>query len=280
MAIHLIDRNGNEVENYPIKLPAKATNPLVVFDYEDNKDYRILIACSDKHIYNYQADGSQVDGWKFDQAENNILAPIEHCIVNNKDYIVAIDSAGKTYFLDRQGRTRLDLKNTLPADENKFFLDAGKNIEHSKIICADSLGNSIHLSFHDDTESLKIADFKAKPYFDYKDLDDTKIRKYIFLTPEKLSVYNQDKSLSFSYTFKSKTDGNSLFFMYPDKSGRIGVVCKNANELYLIDNNGRLCSGFPLYGSTPFSISDMNNDGQLYLVTGTADNKIILYQIH
>ncbi|MEO6884427.1 MAG: DUF3352 domain-containing protein [Bacteroidia bacterium] len=278
-SIYLIDRNGKNVEGYPVKLPANATNSLAVFDYENNKDYRMMIACADKHIYNYEADGSLVDGWKFDVSKNVILAPIERCTVAGKDYIVAIDSTGDTYFLDRQGRTRLQLQNTLHAPVTHFFIDAEKNLEQSKIICADTLGNILRLSFRDEPETIKIGDFKENPYFDYKDLDNTKIRKYIFLTHEKLSVYNPDKSYSFSYDFKTEMNKKPLFFLYPDNSGRIGVVSKSTNELFLIDNNGRLCSGFLLYGNTLFSIADMNNDGQLYLITGSPDKNIILYQL-
>ena len=40
--IHLIDRNGNYVERYPISLRSDATNPLALFDYDKNRDYDSL----------------------------------------------------------------------------------------------------------------------------------------------------------------------------------------------------------------------------------------------
>ena len=46
--IHLIDRNGNYVEKYPVKLRSPATNGLAVFDYDKNRDYRMFIAGSDR----------------------------------------------------------------------------------------------------------------------------------------------------------------------------------------------------------------------------------------
>ena len=36
--LHLIDRNGNYVDRFPVKLRSPATNTLAVFDYENNKD--------------------------------------------------------------------------------------------------------------------------------------------------------------------------------------------------------------------------------------------------
>ena len=45
------------------------------------------------------------------------------------------------------------------------------------------------------------------------------------------------------------------------------------NEIYLINQSGEIEDGFPLAGSTQFSISDINNDNTLNLVVG--QNKMI-----
>ncbi|MGL4598481.1 MAG: hypothetical protein ACRCYO_13270, partial [Bacteroidia bacterium] len=68
--IYALDRNGNDLEGFPITLKSKATNELRVFDYENNRDYRMLVACADKKTYNYDAKGKLVEGWKFAGAEN------------------------------------------------------------------------------------------------------------------------------------------------------------------------------------------------------------------
>jgi hypothetical protein len=36
-SIYLLDRNGNAVEHYPVKLPARTSQPIAVFDYEKIK---------------------------------------------------------------------------------------------------------------------------------------------------------------------------------------------------------------------------------------------------
>jgi len=40
--LHLIDRNGNYVQGYPVKLPAPASSELSVLDYDNDKDYRLF----------------------------------------------------------------------------------------------------------------------------------------------------------------------------------------------------------------------------------------------
>ena len=62
--IHLLDRNGNYVERYPVKLRSPATNSMAMFDYDNNLNYRLFIAGEDKMIYSYDKTGNVVKGWK------------------------------------------------------------------------------------------------------------------------------------------------------------------------------------------------------------------------
>src|SRR4030042_1970503 len=62
--IHLLDRNGNYVERYPVRLRSPSTNPVALFDYDNNRNYRLLIAGEDRMVYAYYRSGSVVKGWK------------------------------------------------------------------------------------------------------------------------------------------------------------------------------------------------------------------------
>ncbi len=62
--LHLLDRNGNYLERYPVKLRSPATNSLALFDYDNNRNYRLLIAGDDNLVYAYDINGNVVKGWK------------------------------------------------------------------------------------------------------------------------------------------------------------------------------------------------------------------------
>ena len=89
--IYLLDRLGNNVKNFPITLRSKASSPLSVFDYENNRNYRIAIACEDKKIYLYDETGKIVKGWNFNNSENLVSSEISHYTIDNKDYLVFHD---------------------------------------------------------------------------------------------------------------------------------------------------------------------------------------------
>ena len=62
-AIYLFDRNGNNMRGFPISLKSSATSPVSVFDYEQNHDYRIFIACASK-IFCYKTNGEELSSFK------------------------------------------------------------------------------------------------------------------------------------------------------------------------------------------------------------------------
>ena len=68
-------------------------------------------------------------------------------------------------------------------------------------------------------------------------------------------------------------------FIFPDKKGKLGIISKESNELYLINDNGSLYKNFPLNGKTAFSITDLNNENIYNLITGSSDNSIYVYQL-
>ncbi len=59
--LYLVDRMGNFVERYPVKLRSPATCGVSVFDYDNTRDYRLFIACEDKKIYAYTKEGTLVE---------------------------------------------------------------------------------------------------------------------------------------------------------------------------------------------------------------------------
>ncbi|MFQ5335586.1 MAG: DUF3352 domain-containing protein, partial [Flavobacteriales bacterium] len=124
--IWLIDRNGNDVSGFPIKLESPAANPVALFDYDKTLKYRMLIACRDKKIYNFDQTGRMVKGWNQVKTTEPVLAELQHTIVGGKDYIIAVDSSGKVYAVNRRGEKRLDFSHRLPLQSgDHFFIDAG-----------------------------------------------------------------------------------------------------------------------------------------------------------
>jgi hypothetical protein len=278
-AIHLYDRNGNEIKGFPIKLKSPATNAISIVDYERNEDYRLFIATENKRIVCYKANGEQVTAFKFDKTENQVFVPIQYFNTPGKDHVCAIDNKGKIYVLNRHGEPRVKIKEQLPQGIRNFYIEIGKDYSKSYIVAADTLGAISKISLTGKKENSTLQEFETSPYFDYRDITNDKIKEYILLTRNTLKVFNQDKSLLFQYEFKNKISQAPQYFTFPDGTSKIGVSSPESNELFLFESNGTLLEGFPISGHTLFSIGDLNNESIYNLITGGDNNSIYVYQL-
>ena len=279
-SIYIIDRNGNNFAPFPIKLPSAATNSMCVIDYENKHDYRLLIACRDKNIYNYSATGKKIEGWKIPTTQDLVIVPVERVVVGEKDCVIIADQSGKIYVTDRQGNTRLMLKEKLNTPVNKISVEAGKDLARTKIISADSNGTISRLSLTDGLERMHFMNFENAPAFEYVDTDGDGNREFIFIENKQLMVFNQDKSLVTSFTFDSPQDLNPQIFFFGSKDVRIGVLCPASKEIHLINNAGKDAEGFPIQGSTAFNIGSLNGDGSLTIICGNNNKYLCAYTLH
>jgi hypothetical protein len=149
--IHLIDRNGNYVQGYPVKLPSGASNALSVLDYEKKNDLRLFIACNNRMIYNYSIWGIQQDGFKPFKTQTNVRLPIHYGRVGASDYLATVDQAGNVYAFSRKGEGRIDFKTKLPEKCNKILFQEGHLLQNTRIFYVDN--NALYsLSFADKKE--------------------------------------------------------------------------------------------------------------------------------
>ena len=203
-AIHLIRRNGVEIKNYPIILKSVATNEISVFDYEDKKDYRYMIACRDHKIYNFDKTGKLIAGWQPKVTVDFVELPVRHFRVGSRDYIVFFDH-NRTYILDRQGKERVKLKEEFIHSRNNLFLATNKGGSTS-MVTTDERGRIRMLGFDGSTRKITIGDFSSKHYFLTADISGDGNSEYVFFDKQNLTLYDFSGRLMFSYPVSSLID--------------------------------------------------------------------------
>ncbi len=277
--IYIVDKNGKNLYNYPLHIPSKATAQVSLFDYEENRSYRLMVPCGDDKIRAYDIGGRPLKDWKSPDINADIKCPLKYVKVDDKDYIVAVDEKGKVYAFDRKGKSRQDFKNRFPEHITHFNIAIGKTASETYLFAADSMGMVYQLSLTDYlTKTEYLPGNIHKPEFAPVDLNGDGKTAMVFLTQYEVYAYGEDKKQLFHFTEKDSLKRNLFTYTYTDGKARIGAVDAEKNKVYLWDEQGNICNGFPLYGNTLFSIADMNNDGQLYLVTG-AGNNVYVYSL-
>ena len=272
--IYLIDILGNDVDGFPILLPHQATNQVVAFDYDKNKNYRFLISLDNLKIYNYNVDGEQVSGWLTPNLTSNVKLPIAHFAINGLDYIMIIDENGKILMCNRKGEDRYKIKSNIPMTNHfNYALKKSFSIDSSSIIFEDSSGLISSYVFSDESpkqiikmgndsiESVRIIAFNQNNVnLCLKNDNQLKIQK------EKGQAYD----FTFDYDF-AMLDLNGEHNYFP-------IFNSQLKEIQFINQKYSLLP--TLYRASEKScIYDINNDNIYELVSVLNENILVCYQI-
>lgn len=278
--LHLIDRNGNYVENYPIKLRAEATAGLALFDYAKNRDYRIFIPCDDKKVYAYAKDGAIISGWQFKGADHNVLQPVQYFNIEGKDFIVFGDKQ-KTYILDRKGNDRVIPKSLITKSQNnKYHLHNTGKVANSYILTTNTEGNLVKIYFDGNTEIITIKNLSPTHYFDYKDINGNGKSDYIFLDNQNLRVTDNEMNTIFNIELDHEITHRPVYYHFSHSNRKLGLVAQNDEKIYLINNNGEIYKNFPLEGKTLFSIGYFDlTSSRFNLIVGGRNNFLYNYAV-
>jgi len=278
--LYLIDRNGNNVGNYPLILRDKASNGVSVFDYDNNLNYRFFLACADKKVYAYEPSGRLVEGWEIFQTDHPVRQSIEYFRSEGKDYIVVTDEM-KDYILNRKGEIRVPTETIFPHSANNpvFFEDYTPSSK-PRIIGTDHTGK-IHYTYLDgQTAETAIKTFPPNHFFAMNNLDSDENLEYVFAYSDTLEIYDHDLKPILQKKIGCPISHAPNFYLFSNDVRKISVVCQSSSQIFLFDPSGQLHNGFPLVGSSPFSIGFFTGASSNFnLLVGGPDGYIYNYYV-
>ena len=274
--LHLIDRNGNYVERYPVQLRSPATNGLALFDYEDNMDYRLFICGADRKVYAYDKSGNTVRGWNQFRTTTTVSSKVEFFRVSGKDYLVVNDD-DNMYILDRRGNVRVEMKEQISrSDRSMLRLTTGTS---PRMVLASEDGSIKMVNFNGEVQTYEVNGFSQNPVFEYFDLDADGIGEYIFIDGNNLSAYDDDRRRMFSITLSSENIFGPYGLEFSSNDKKIGFTDAGVNNVYIIDEKGKNLKGFPLKGTSSLSVGKLNRGSGFNLITGGRDSFLYNYEI-
>lgn len=100
--LFIVDRNGKDVNPFPIKLKESPVY-LSVIDYDRSRKYRFLLTSKSGKIWMYDKEGSLLEGWNPKKLDEKPISSPRHFRIGAKDYLVAITPNGKAWMFTRKG---------------------------------------------------------------------------------------------------------------------------------------------------------------------------------
>ena len=250
--LYLIDLTGQLVKGYPVQLNSTATAGLSLFDYNFDKDYRILVPTENGQLYNYKKDGSLVKGWKPKNTRKPIIKPITHVVANSKDYLIAEADNGEVMMFDRKGKVRLEIRKSF---SNALGSNFYSNQTNSKgmMITTDTKGYLIYIPEKGNVKSTNFGDFSKDHYFIYADFNSNGNLDFIYVDGDELVIFDKFKKRILSYVFDHEISNKPELFTVKGRKV-LGVLDSEKGRLYLFNSDGLINK--VVSGNTDFMIDD------------------------
>ena len=255
-AFYILDRNGKAAKGFPIKFKDEVTQPLSVFDYDNNHNYRFVVV-QQKEVLMYDKAGKSVKGFGFDRAKSRIVQAPVHLRMGNKDYIVIAEESGKLHILSRVGKSRIDVSKKFNFSETPITEEDNTFVVITKEKTKERISQNGKIT----TQKLDVG---SHYWFTVNGttkatLDDNLLRIDGKLVELPLGVYTSPQ----------------IFNIH--RNNYITLTETQEKKVYVFNEDGTLLNGFPVYGSTAASIGSPGAKRGIQLVTQGDEKSVILY---
>ena len=267
--LYAVDRLGRDVEGFPVKLPQKATAPLGVFNYDDARNYRLVVPCG-KNLLNYDVTGTPVKGWEFKEADANIISEPQHFSVKGEDIIVCLSANGKLYQLNRRGEERFKIDQKIEELKTSFYLKEGPSLKESELIAGSNSGKMYIINPQSKVDAIYLEEGNPADHLIYFE------GRYIFSNDEELFV--KDDKRPFKASFESDIELKPKAMLQNNRF-YVAAFAEGAEEIRLFNEEGKLVDGFPVFAQGPFDMGSLNRDNNLNIVTYSNDGTVICYRL-
>lgn len=255
--LYIIDRNGDDVGPFPIKFRDEVTQPLAVFDYDNNRKYRFVVV-QDKEILMYDSQAKIVKGFSFTEAPTTLAMAPQHLRIGNKDYLTFPLSDGRLLIKSRVGKDRVKVNGSFEFGTSPIFEEGG---------------NFVFLS----GDKTKVS-IDSRGGINRKDLGVAQGFSLVISGKTKVSL---DENLL-------RINGRLYELPYgvysPPSIHQVGrqryVTLTDLQEkkVYVFNDSGDLLPNFPVYGTTAAVIGDANRNRSPNLLTQSDQNTLTIYE--
>lgn len=238
-ALHIIDRNGNELSGFPVTLDDGCAAPPLCVRYNNKGDFRFICHNGNK-LHNIDAEGKPVKGWNKFELSKGLIGRVNYLYYAGKDYLIALDGTQKVHILDRSGKVRLPSFQIDTAVHELYLLE-GKRFEECRFVGHDDYGNifSYSLSGKEEQENLlpvgRDVGLLANSNNDFR---------YITIKHDRIVALNKERDVRLDYLMPEPMDLN-IRWINREKDW-IGVQNITKDALYILDLKGRLIDKMPL----------------------------------
>lgn len=256
---YVLDRNGKDVAPFPLKFKDDITQPLAVFDYDKNRDYRFIIT-QGSSILMFDNKAKIVTGFTFKKAKSKIMLPPKHLRIANKDYIIVAEENGKLHILHRSGATRININSKFAFSESEIYNEEGMFV----FLTSDNVKVSIDTNGKVNSQKLNTSSKLV-----WEIVGKTKVT----LDDNILRINDNRIELPFGVYTNPKISVSNQRIL-------VSITDLQQQRTYVYNSLGELVPNFPVYGTSIMDLGDATNNGKPNGVVKGEGNGIVLYELN
>jgi len=257
--VHIIDREGNDVADFPLSPGEFQIRNASVIDYDKSKRYRFLLADEQGNLYMYNKNKSNLEGWQPRNLNYHLSSSPFHLRVRGRDYIVAIQENGIVNILNRSG----DMYDGFPMDlkgiaTNPFFYTIGSNFENTTFTTVLLEGEILQFNLLGEFLQRRQL-YRPTKEAKFKLCIDPLERTYVIARQElnRMSLLDREGDLIFEKDYITSEDMDVQYYRFGAGSEIFAITDKVQEFTYLYDESGQLINFTPLESSQQVALLRM-----------------------
>lgn len=270
--LYLLDRNGNAVGNFPVRVPAPAPlQSAAVIDYESNLDYRFLAQDLVGNLFMYAKAGKLLDGWNPLRLGSRLQGPVRHLRIRGKDYLLALRVDGTVHALNRKGKDYDGFPLTLSKSTNPLIIEPGTDPENTSLTVLTNQGEVTQFNLAGKVLEKKQLYRPSKNSLFRTSVDYTRPGSWLIVRQDEHSISVLDRKGDLLFTKEAEPDGRYQVQYYNFGAGLrlIAFTDLTKGRMQLFDLSGKKVGDKELASSFPASIIYSDHFNKLLLYTGT-----------
>lgn len=274
----ILDREGNYLPNFPLRLPGIATAEMLLAFYKDVNVYRIFIPCL-SGIYGYEISGRPLQGWNPRANIGKVVHPLQHHVVEGKDYLIALNEKGQIFLFDRKGSLRgepIQLKEPLSGPLHAYTTD--KELVLTGI---SSAGTIYRISHSGEVSEISLKESGTLVDFRYMNVADDARPEYVFVYPDRLAAYDDSLQVVLEINMPALIDRPTFI---PDSRFKspyvLALPSATAQRIFLLQSDGTVFNRSEIIGFTPFEIDAYGKESSHTIVTCDHQGLLRCYQLN
>ena len=276
-SIHIIDRLGNYVEEFPLPVTYKIKNASVI-DYDKSKRYRFMLADERGNLYLYNKQGINLEGWTPRVLPGRLALEPFHLRVRAKDVIIAIQNDGIVHLVNRRGENMpgfpLEVEGRF---EGEVYVQLGADLSKTVITMLSTEGRLIQFNLAGDVISTDQL-YRPTQESVFKLVNDALGKTYLIARQDlsRLVLMDKDETEVLSKDYLSTEELSVQYYNFSSSNQVYAVTDRVQGFTYVYDTDGELISARPIDSEQEVGLMyyDAQRKYEIFVVTGNTFKRL------